>query len=1364
MTDTVAKPRRIWMKRLGKALFLLAVILCALYIVARIAVRTSIGHNFIEKKIESMAPAGQSFDIDGISGDLLGRFEIENITVSDSQSVWMKAEDITLAWSPMALLRKKLIIDDLSVKSADVLQKPMITPAENTDSPTEFPLKSLQLNALSLPRIFLAKDVAGRDITLRATGSANHNASGGSLTLDASTVSAGPQDSADIDLQWSPKFILKGDAKIVGESGGIISGLLNLGSDEAVYLDVDTSGSQADLTTMLSGRLGEREFLSGDIKKTADAASIALNISPETLPRFAGFTDILGGAVTVKAAISDLSDDATIDAWLTAPKLDIDLRAEKSERGYAFPKLTLTAQTPLGAFPDIPVAVYTVELTGAGALHDGVSFDGRLDARSIKYDSYSLDSLAGPLGFTLKNSRLAFDTNLTGVSKSKLGNPKLKAAGRYDFLNKSVRLIGADIKIPGLSIDAKGQASLLSQSADLTGQFDVKKGVLDLALPADISGAFTTRTEDGNIALNLNGTARNVDALPAPLPALVGTEAKFKAKAIIDADLGIIVQSLTAEGSNVKVSGSGQYNFDGALKADATYSAGSFEIGGAKISSASGAAMASGTLDALNFGLNANVPDLKVSGRALTDVEISVDGKASGSAVNADVDISGASESGPISLNTLASYSGGVWELSQTRGNLGDLTIVGDISGRGADIGQLTGKFKVAGNPSAFVPATSVDLDIALSESIANISGDITSISAGPLTGGTLSLDASGPRHAVRFNAELSGDTQITGIERPLNLAANGIADLGAPGASLTTDITGSLGRYTLENTAPVKFAQTELGIKGSGALNLLGGALAFELTDQPQSLTIKTDAIKISDIMPLLGRPGIEGSLGFDADMRVTANGVAADVKGDMQGVRQAGSDAAPLNASLTGTILNNLLSVEVQSTTGALSGQANLGGTVSTIPRPPYLTWPPATALTGDAKASGNIGPLAELFLPPETNVSGGLNMEMQYSVPLDKRGINGNIAMTGGAFEQGTIGLILKDISFASVFTGKTVTVTQFTANDKKGGSVTGNGNIDLDDTTDSAVNLVAKKLHVLSRREGFAVLSGDLKLGNRNDKVSLTGELIVDDATVNIDKISSGSRRPTLDVNFKTKAEAEDEKVETATLLDLSVSSPSRIALKGRGVNATMSLDTKITGAFDDPVLSGEANVTRGRFDFLGKRFDLTESSVSFNSDIMQSRLNVAAIRETSDLTASIKVTGTIDRPEIALESTPQLPEDEVISRILFGRSASQLTAIETARLAAALAQLSGGGGFDLLGDLESALGLDTLDFSQSESGETQLTTGKYLSDNVYVEVRGAAEGTPGLAVEWTPRKNISVEAETAPGETQRVSVQWQKDFD
>jgi translocation and assembly module TamB len=70
----------------------------------------------------------------------------------------------------------------------------------------------------------------------------------------------------------------------------------------------------------------------------------------------------------------------------------------------------------------------------------------------------------------------------------------------------------------------------------------------------------------------------------------------------------------------------------------------------------------------------------------------------------------------------------------------------------------------------------------------------------------------------------------------------------------------------------------------------------------------------------------------------------------------------------------------------------------------------------------------------------------------------------------------------------------------------------------------------------------------------------------------------------------------------------------------------------------------------------------------------------------------------------------------------------------------------------------------LEIGQNETGQTQLTTGKYLSENVYLEVRTASEGSPGLAVEWQVRDNISLEAETSPNERQRLSIQWKKDFD
>jgi hypothetical protein len=46
-----------------------------------------------------------------------------------------------------------------------------------------------------------------------------------------------------------------------------------------------------------------------------------------------------------------------------------------------------------------------------------------------------------------------------------------------------------------------------------------------------------------------------------------------------------------------------------------------------------------------------------------------------------------------------------------------------------------------------------------------------------------------------------------------------------------------------------------------------------------------------------------------------------------------------------------------------------------------------------------------------------------------------------------------------------------------------------------------------------------------------------------------------------------------------------------------------------------------------------------------------------------VTAELKIGGTVSHPKIALTSTPELPRDEVLAQLLFGRSANSLSPFE-----------------------------------------------------------------------------------------------------
>src|SRR3546814_4714740 len=74
-----------------------------------------------------------------------------------------------------------------------------------------------------------------------------------------------------------------------------------------------------------------------------------------------------------------------------------------------------------------------------------------------------------------------------------------------------------------------------------------------------------------------------------------------------------------------------------------------------------------------------------------------------------------------------------------------------------------------------------------------------------------------------------------------------------------------------------------------------------------------------------------------------------------------------------------------------------------------------------------------------------------------------------------------------------------------------------------------------------------------------------------------------------------------------------------------------------------------------------------------------QIDIAATTEQEDINATIAITGSAQDPHIAFTSTPALPQDEVLSRLLFGSSPENLSATEAIQLAAALNSLRGGGG-------------------------------------------------------------------------------------
>ncbi len=192
------------------------------------------------------------------------------------------------------------------------------------------------------------------------------------------------------------------------------------------------------------------------------------------------------------------------------------------------------------------------------------------------------------------------------------------------------------------------------------------------------------------------------------------------------------------------------------------------------------------------------------------------------------------------------------------------------------------------------------------------------------------------------------------------------------------------------------------------------------------------------------------------------------------------------------------------------------------------------------------------------------------------------------------------------------------------------------------------------------------------------------------------------------------------------LDLTISAPNRVFVRGRGLDAELGGEIRLSGVTTKVVPIGALNLIRGRVDLLGKRFDLTEGLIELQGAMIPV-IRFVATTEQDGITTTIEIDGEAADPEITFSSSPELPQEEVLSQLLFGRGLDTISPLQAAQLANAIAVLAGRGSEGIVGRLRSQVGLDDLDLATDENGDVSVRAGKYISDNIYTDIAVGADG-------------------------------------
>jgi translocation and assembly module TamB len=476
-------------------------------------------------------------------------------------------------------------------------------------------------------------------------------------------------------------------------------------------------------------------------------------------------------------------------------------------------------------------------------------------------------------------------------------------------------------------------------------------------------------------------------------------------------------------------------------------------------------------------------------------------------------------------------------------------------------------------------------------------------------------------------------------------------------------------------------------------------------------------------------------------------------------------------LDGRVSARLAGDTLTIDASATNDqGLKAIANLVLPADASAAPLRLAIDRRRALRGTFSADGEVKPLWDLLVGGERTLSGQVTAQGRLAGTLADPRATGTFALDRGRFADVATGLVLNDATLRATLADNAVDVTQITAADGHGGKLSGQGRLGLTRGGASNLTLDLTGFRLIDNDLAVATASGRAQMNRAADgKVTLTGALTVDRADISANP-PTPSGVVVIDVIERNKpveqqfAERDSTTSGPGITLDISLKAPRRIYLRGRGLDAELSLDAQVTGTTARPNLTGTARIVRGEYDFAGKRFIFDDRGVVYLSTSPERiRLDLTATRDDPSLTAVIRIRGTAAKPEITLTSTPVLPNDEVLSQVLFGRSASQLSAVEAAQLAAALSALAGGGGFDLIGNLRSFAGLDRLSLAGDAASGVSVAGGKYLTDDVYLEIIGGGREGPAAQVEWRVRRNLSIVSRLAGQGDARLSVRWRRDY-
>lgn len=498
-------------------------------------------------------------------------------------------------------------------------------------------------------------------------------------------------------------------------------------------------------------------------------------------------------------------------------------------------------------------------------------------------------------------------------------------------------------------------------------------------------------------------------------------------------------------------------------------------------------------------------------------------------------------------------------------------------------------------------------------------------------------------------------------------------------------------------------------------------------------------------------------GMIEAHADITGTPTSPQGEVTLNASGIQMA-DDAAlglpPTNLRITAGLRGHTIDLDARLDAGAASQLTALGQ----VP----IALDGAVALKINGKADvGLINPFLEAR---GLHAAGELRIDADVGGSVAAPDIGGSLTLAKGSLNDYVRGIALTEIAAQVDGNQGALQIKSFTASAAPGtlsmsgtvGVLQKGWPVDLKLTARNAQPIVSKLI--------TANLNADLGIkGAARSRIDIVGSVQLNRTLIGIPN-SLPPSVAVLDVVRRGKKTVVVAEKALVVGLDVSVKAPREILVQGRGLDAEMGGELKISGTTSAPIVTGGFDLIRGSFSFASTRLNFTSGRVSFNGAGLKNKidptLDFTAQTSIGATTAIMNITGYADAPVFEFTSTPaNLPQDEIMAQLLFGQSLSTLSALQVAQIGYALATLSGvggNGGMNPLVKIQKSLGLDRLAIGSGptnaagENTGASIAAGRYISKRVYIEAKQNTTGTSQLQANVDLTKHLKLQTKLGNG--------------